>query len=40
MHHKLRKTVCFSQGTVPLLHDAAHSVNGTVAKVSPQHLPH
>lgn len=28
------------QGTIPLLHDAAHGVNSTVAKVSPQHLPH
>lgn len=27
-------------GILPFLHDAAHGVNGTVTKVSPQHLPH
>lgn len=27
-------------GMLPFLHDAAHGVNGTVAEVGPQHLPH
>lgn len=27
-------------GILPFLHDAAHGVNGTVTKVSSQHLPH
>lgn len=28
------------RGILLFLHDAAHSVDGTVTKVSPQHLPH
>lgn len=41
MLHTLRNMLKLLQpGTIPLLHNAAHGVNGTVAKVSPQHLPH
>lgn len=29
-----------NKATIPLLHNAAHGVNSTVAEVSPQHLPH
>ena len=27
-------------GSLPLLHDAAHGVNSAMAEVSTQHLPH
>lgn len=41
MHHKLRNMIKLHKPEIiPLLHYAAHSVNGTVAQVSPQHLPH
>lgn len=41
MLHTLRNQLSPLQpGTVPLLHYAAHGVNGAVAEVSTKHLPH